>query len=185
MQAAKSEYDTMKLADLKLLAKKHNIKRYSTMKKGELVSHLKSQLGKNIDGDEFTIHFKKSPYKILNQLIENKKLIILQKCKDKTGNWILYHPDTLIVFVNVDMKKSDHYIAVGYLNESIVLPLTKEHVYTCKDWNFDYALPENLTTNDIDSFQNMELEEIVNKVNIDDDDDEEEDEYLPNYDDLF
>jgi hypothetical protein len=184
MQATKSDYDTMKLADLKLLAKKHDIKRYSTMKKGELVSLLKTHLGKNIDGDEFTIHFKKSPFKILNQLIENKKLIVLQKCRDKNGEWILYHPDTLIVFVNVDVKKSDHYIAVGYLNESITLPLTKDHVYLCKEWNFDYALPENLTTNDIDSFQNIELEEIVNKVNGDEEDDDE-DEYLPNYEEIL
>lgn len=191
MQATKSNYDTMTVKDLKLLCKKYDVKGYSTMKKSQLVSQLNSCAGKKLESEDgehdFTIHFKKSPYKILNQLVENKKLIVLQKFRDKGGNWVLYHVDTLLVFTNLDEKKSDSYIAIGYLNElRQIFPLTKEHVYICKEWNFDYALPENLSSNEIDSFQNIELEEIVNNVNkMEDYDDDEEDEYLPNYDELL
>lgn len=193
MQAAKTSYDAMTVKELKLLCKKYDIKGCSSMTKSKLVSHLNHVLKSSEEGDDLNIkpsysYIKKTPHKILNTLIENKKLILLQKFKDKSGNWILYHVDTLLVFANMSDKKTDNYIAIGYLNEQHqVYPLTKDHIYICKEWNFDYILPENLSLTEADTFQNSELQDIIENVNniIDDLDNEDDEEFIPNYDDVF
>ncbi len=189
MQVAKSKYDSMTLRDLRSLCKKHNVKGNYKMSKSELVLKLKEIDGSESDDGSYsyTINVKKSPYKILNKLVENKKLILLQKIKDKNNNLILYHADTLLVFANFEEKKMDNYTVIGYLNElHQVTQLTKEHVYLCKEWNFDYILPENLANQDDNSFQNDELDELVNftsKSDVEDCDDDNDN--LPNYDEIL
>jgi predicted nucleic acid-binding protein len=160
------------------------------MSKSELVLKLKEINGSESDDGSYSYinNFKKSPYKVLNKLVENKKLILLQKIKDKNDNLILYHTDTLLVFANFEEKKIDNYIAIGYLNElHQVTQLTKEHVYLCKEWNFDYILPENLANQDDNSFQNDELDELVNKYTAKSDveDDDDDNDNLPNYEEIL
>lgn len=180
MQVAKSKYDFMTLRDLRSLCKKHNVKGNYKMSKSELVLKLKKIDGSESDDTSYINNFKKSSYKVLNSLVENKKLILLQKIKDKNNNLILYHVDTLLVFANFEEKKIDNYTVIGYLNElHQVTQLTKEHVYLCKEWNFDYILPENLANLDDNSFQNDELDELVN--NYTSNSDIEDDDNLPNY----
>lgn len=175
----------MTVRDLHSLCKKYNVKGHYKMSKSELVSILVE-----IDSDDSSfLHPLKKKQKVLNQLVENKKLILLQKIKDKDGNFILYHTDTLLVFSNFQEKRVDNYIVIGYLNETHqVVPLTKEHIYLCKEWNFNYILPENLSNIEDDSFQNDELDELMklesNNNNAGDSDDDE-DEFLPNYDDIL
>lgn len=190
-----NKYSCLTVNELKAICKKREIKGHYKLNKSELVSkllELDNYSLKQIDDFEFQPIIKKSKYKILNKLIESKKLIILSKIKDINGNFILHNADTGFVFLNTEERKNkpENYIVIGFLDSKLhVLPLTKEQILICKEWNFDYNMPENISEKDDETFENDELNYITAKINnqdtINEDDDEHDYDDIPNYEELL
>ena len=118
--------------------------------------------------------------------MESKKLIILTKTKDSHGMQILYNSDTNFVFVNIEDRKNkpEHHIVVGVLvlPEMTILPLTKQHILQCRELNFEYTLPENISEKDDEKFESDELLSAIKMMCGGEDDD---DDTIPNYDELL
>lgn len=189
MQANKlvADYSSLKVDELRALCKKRNIRGVYKLPKKELVNKLLTWEDADIS-DEYKPTFTpivRTKYPILNHLVEKKKLILLQKCIGKQGQPILYHNDTSLVFATSVEKKINKYTVIGRFDEQrCVLPLDKSSIELCKEWDFEYVLPENLGGT-IDNFQSKELEELLD---IDDcvvesrqGRDEDDEEYLPDY----
>lgn len=198
---AKSSYSSLTMNELKLLCKKNGLTGYSRLKKDELVTFLDKNSGvglvtcfelkKDVKKGNKTNDNSKSkrnhPSKILQYLVNTKQIILLQRIKDAKSNIILYHPTTNLVFNEIELKKTNNYIVVGYLTQNLeVLPITKDMINVCKQWNFEYILPENISTIDPNKehkLEDNELDNILYKTGIIDDDDDVE--VIPNYDDLY
>lgn len=190
---SKIDYNNLTVPELRSMCKKRDMKGLSKLKKLELVTLLLQSDNKHCsgggddgdDGDEFQPIIKKTRFKILNKLIESKKLIVLTKTKDSRGMQILYNSDTNFVFVNIEDRKNkpEHHIVVGVLvlPELTIQPLTKQHILMCRELNFDYNLPENISEKDDEKFESDELLSAI-KMRAHDDD---EDDTIPNYDELL
>ncbi len=197
----KPNYSSLTLSELKLLCKKNGIKGYSKLKKDELLKMLQNYNGTGLatcfelQGTSTTTtttktHSKKNHRKILHHLLNSKQIILLQRIKTASSNVVLYHPTTNLVFNEVELKKNHVYIVIGYLTPDLkVLQLTKDLINVCKEWNFEYSLPENISTVDPTREHKLdddELDNILYKTGIcDDDEDDVFDEIIPNYDDLY
>lgn len=194
---SKIDYNNLTVPELRSMCKKRDMKGLSKLKKLELVTILLQSDNKHgggssggDDGDdgEFQPIIKKTRFKILNKLMESKKLIILTKTKDSRGMQILYNSDTNFVFVNIEDRKNkpEHHIVVGVLvlPEMTILPLTKEHVLLCRELNFEYTLPENISEKDNETFESDELLSAIKKCGHSNDDDDDDD-TIPNYDELL
>lgn len=194
---AKPNYSSLTLSELKLLCKKNGIKGYSKLKKDELLKTLENYNGtglatcfelKQNSTNVFKINTKKEPKKILQHLLNSKHIILLQRIKTASSNVVLYHPTTNLVFNEIELKKNHIYVVIGCLSPDLKLqPLTKDLIRVCKEWKFDYELPENISTLDPTSehkLEDNELDNILYKTGIEDDDDEF-DEIYPNYDELY
>lgn len=189
----KPNYSSLTLSELKLLCKKNGIKGYSKLKKDELLKTLQNYNGTGLatcfELKSTKTNSKKDPKKILQHLLNSKQVILLQRIKTATSNVVLYHPTTTLVFNEIELKKNHVYIVTGYLTHDLkVLQLTKDLINVCKEWNFEYDLPENISTVDPTrehKLEDDELDNILYKTGICDDDDDEFDEMYPNYDDLY
>lgn len=187
---AKPNYSSLTLSELKLLCKKNGIKGYSKLKKDEILKKLSGTgLATCFELKQNNTHgLKKDTKRILQHLLNSKQIILLQRIKTSSSNVVLYHPTTNFVFNEVELKKNHGYIVIGYLTPDLnVLPLTKELIHVCKEWKFEYELPENISTVDPTrehKLEDDELDNILYKTGIEDDDDEF-DEVYPNYDDLY
>ncbi len=192
---SKIDYNNLTVLELRSMCKKRDIKGLSKLKKLELVTVLLQSDNKHgcggggDDGDdgEFQPIIKKTRFKILNQLMESKKLIILTKTKDSRGMQILYNSDTNFVFVNIEDRKNkpEHHIVVGVLTPDLnILPLTKQHILQCRELNFEYTLPENISEKDDEKFESDELLSAIKKCAHSNDDDDDDD-TIPNYDELL
>lgn len=191
----KTTYAALNLHELKMICKKNNLKGYSKMRKDEIVNLLnKSGTGLlNCFELKTTIkntNVKKQPYKVLDYLVNSKQIVLLQRIKTKSSNVVVYHPTTKFVFNEEVAKRgqsSSKFNVIGYLTEDLnVLPITKDMINLCKEWKFDYTLPENISTIEIgkeDKLEDYELDNILYKTGIDDDEEDEED--YPNYDELY
>ena len=190
----KSMYSSLTTNELKLMCKKNGIKGYSKLKKDEIVKLLDKNGGTGL-ATCFELkqtvknpNTKKKSKKVLEHLVNSKQIILLQRIKNAKSNVILYHPTTNLVFNETEVKKSHHFVVTGYLtNDLNVLPITKDIIEICKEWKFDYILPENISTVDPTrehKLEDDELDNILYKTGIEDDDDLE-DEVYPNYDDLY
>lgn len=187
---SKIKYNGVTVVELRALCKKRDIKGHYKMNKQELISALLESdncaIKHCVDDSEFQPVIKKTKYKILNKLIESKKLIILSKIKDSDGKQILYDTNTHFVFTNIEDRKNkpENYIVIGFLTPELrVIQLTKNQILLCKEYNYEYHLPENISEkNDDENFENDELLSITNKFENCDDD---EDENIPNYSELL
>lgn len=189
---SKIDYNNLTVPELRSMCKKRDLKGLSKLKKLELVTLLLQSDNKHCDGGgddgddgEFQPIIKKTRFKILNQLMESKKLIILTKTKDSHGMQILYNSDTNFVFVNIEDRKNkpEHHIVVGVLTPDLnILPLTKQHILQCRELNFEYTLPENISEKDDEKFESDELLSAIKMMCGGDDDD---DDTIPNYDELL
>lgn len=187
----KPNYSSLTLSELKLLCKKNGIKGYSKLKKDELLKILENYNGSTGLATCFelkTTSSKKGHKKILQHLVNSKQIILLQRIRTASSNVVLYHPTTTLVFDEIELKKKHVYIVTGYLTPELkVLPITKDLIDVCKEWKFEYELPENISTIDPtrdNKLEDDELDNILYKTGIEDDDDEF-DEVIPNYDDLY
>jgi len=190
----KPNYSSLNLNELKSMCKKREIKGYSRLNKGEIVKLLEK------DGTGLANCFelkqtvknpnvKRGPKKILTHLVNSKQIILLQRIKNASSNVILYHPTTNFVFNESEVKKDHSFTVVGYLAQDLhILPLTKDMIHTCKEWKFDYILPENISyvdpTREL-KLEDTELDDLLYKTGIEDEYDELEDEIYPNYDDMY
>lgn len=199
--SAKPNYNAYTGTELKLICKKEGIKGYSKLKKDELVKLLSTGTFATNNNNSIKKYFefdqtikssgtKRGSKKVLQYLVNSKKIVLLQRIKDATGHVVIYHPTTRFVFNEEDLKRgqSQRFSVIGYLSDDLrVTSLTKELIYNCKEWNFEYHLPENISTVDPtkdDNLEDDELDRLLYKTDINDDDDEEDDVY-PNYEDLY
>lgn len=193
--------EMLTLPELKLLCKKHGIKGYSKLAKNDLIYTIhKHQLATTTITDKFFTNktsskpeTKKSKSKtkqnILSKLIDSKQLVLLEHVSI-SGTSVIFHSSTRFVFDFNEVSKV--YTAIGYLTDDMrVIPLSKSMIDTCKEWRFEYTLPENMSAKvdqteneDGSTFnENDELDVLLKEaLDLDNDDD---DEYIPNYDELF
>jgi hypothetical protein len=193
--STKPNYSSLTASELKLLCKKNGIKGYSKLKKDELLKTLNNYSGTGLatcfelKNNDSTKTSKKGHKKILQHLLNSKQIILLQRIKTASSNVVLYHPTTTLVFNEVELKKNHVYIVTGYLTPELkVLPITKDLISVCKEWKFEYELPENISTIDPTrehKLEDDELDNILYKTGINDDEEDEFDEIIPNYDDLY
>jgi len=195
--STKPNYSSLTASELKLLCKKNGIKGYSKLKKDELLKTLNNyngtglatcfELKNNTSTTITTSKSKKGPKKILQHLVNSKQIILLQRIKTASSNVVLYHPTTTLVFNEVELKKNHVYIVTGYLTPDLkVLPITKDLINICKEWKFEYDLPENISTIDPTrehKLEDDELDNILYKTGIEDEEDDFE--VIPDYDDLY
>jgi Rho termination factor, N-terminal domain len=190
----KSTYSALNLHELKLLCKKNNLKGYSKMRKDEIVNLLNKNGTGLLNCFELkttikNTNVKKQPYKVLDYLVNSKQIVLLQRIKTKSSNVVVYHPTTRFVFNEEVVKKNQQkFNVIGYLTEDLnVLPITKDMISMCKEWKFDYTLPENISTIEIgreDKLEDYELDNILYKTGTYNYDEDEEEDY-PNYDELY
>lgn len=199
----KSSYAALNLHELKMLCKKNNLKGYSKMRKDEIVNLLNKNGTGLLNCFELkttikNTNIKKQPYKVLDYLVNSKQIVLLQRIKTKSLHVVVYHPTTRFVFNEEIVKKSQQkFKVIGYLTDELnVLPITKDMINVCKEWKFDYTMPENISTIEIgreDKLEDYELDNILYKTGIHthvhEEDEYEEDEYdeedYPNYEELF
>lgn len=192
----KSSYAALNVHELKMLCKKNNVKGYSKMRKDEIVNLLNKNGTGLLNCFELkttikNTNVKKQPYKVLDYLVNSKQIVLLQRIKTKSLNVVVYHPTTRFVFNEEIVKKGQQkFNVIGYLTEELtVSPITKDMINVCKEWKFDYTLPENISTIEIgkeDKLEDYELDNILYKTGIlDDDDDGDEEEDYPNYEELY
>jgi hypothetical protein len=190
----KPNYSSLNLNELKSMCKKREIKGYSRLNKGDLVKLLEKD-GTGL-ADCFEVkqtvknpNTKRGSKKILTHLVNSRQIVLLQRIKNALSNVILYHPTTNFVFNESSVKKDVSFTVIGYLTQDLnVLPLTKDMIHTCKAWNFDYILPENISyidpTREL-NLEDQELDDLLYKTGMHNEDDELEDEMYPNYNDMY
>lgn len=145
------------VAELKLLCKERSLK--LSGKKEELVSRLLETLenGNNSDEKKTTTKSKVKNEKVVIKKIQEAQVMTSIR-RNKFNNF--EHPTTRLVF-REETKK-----AYGkQADDGEVLGLTDDDIELCKQYKFEYELPENLDGNDTD----------INKVKVkelEDDDDE-------------
>lgn len=91
---------------------------------------------------------------VLQKLEKLRPLYVV--IKDEYGNFV--HPETSLIL-------NEHKKVIGRYKEGIKCDLQKEDIETCKQFKFDYELPFNLDSQELDLDVLVEkVDNILNKI---------------------
>lgn len=184
-------YSELSVNELKVLCKKYGLRGYSKLTKKDLVKILSNSQHISTSFElDIKPSVKQCKSNILNHLITNKKIILLQTIKTLPNDiTVTYHPTTRFVFKEEEVSKyNKNFVVIGYLTDDLtVISLTKEMLYTCHEWNFDYCLPENISDKQEceTRLNDDELDKLLMSSKDVNDDFDDDDDFIPNYDEIL
>ena len=145
---------TCSTAELKAICKSKKLKKYSKLKKIELIGFI---LNKNVDDVKPITPKKKAKKKKaepkVTQVVKNVIPKSIEIRRNDNGDYM--HVPTKLVF----HKETKQVVGKYEEGKEGFKQLTLEDVETCKQYNFSYELPENLIGNDVNKGKSKKEED--------------------------